>query len=237
MADQKVAIVTGAGKGIGRAIALRLAEAGYHIAVYSRTPTDLERLLGDLKDPRGEHLMQPGDVADQKAVDTFVATVHGRWGRIDLLVNNAGLATSAPVQELAVSDWDAMMAANVRGTFLFTRAVLPHMIARQDGIIINIASIAGKNGFAGGTGYAASKHAVMGFSDSLWREVRAHNIRVTAICPGSVDTHFFGPDVGSPGRAHMMHADDVAEAVLYVARQPERLFVKEIELRITHPRT
>jgi 3-oxoacyl-[acyl-carrier protein] reductase len=236
MPDFKVAIVTGAGKGIGRAIALRLAGAGYHVAAYSRTAADLEKLQQDLGGAPADHLVQTGDVAVQEAVEKFVATVHERWGRIDLLVNNAGFAVSAPVQELSVSDWDGMMAANVRGTFLFTRTVLPLMVARRDGVIVNIASIAGKDGFTGGTGYAASKHAVMGFADSLWREVRSHNIRVTSICPGSVDTHFFGPEVGSPGRAHMMHPDDVAEAVLYAARQPDRLFVKEIELRITHPR-
>lgn len=234
MHNDKVAVVTGAGKGIGRATSVKLAGAGYRIGAYSRSAKDLDRLSAELDSPE-DVLVQPGDVADQAGVDAFVAAVLARWGRIDLLVNNAGFGTMAPVHELPVSQWDGMMAANVRGTFLFTRAVVPHMIARKEGIIVNVASIAGKDGFVGGTGYAASKHAVMGFSDSLWREVRRHNIRVTTICPGSVDTHFFGPDVGDPGRAHMMQADDVAEAVLYVARQPDRLFVREIELRVTHP--
>jgi len=235
MTDSKVAIVTGAGKGIGRATALKLAKAGYRIAAFSRTGADLERLANDLGGADGQ-ITQAGDVGDHEAALEFVRTVEGRWGRIDLLVNNAGFGVTAPIQELKLSDWDGMMSANLRGTFLFSRAVLPGMIARQDGIIVNIASIAGKDGFAGGTGYAASKHAVMGFTDSLWREVREHNIRVCAICPGSVDTHFFGPDVGKSGREHMMRPEDVAEAVLYVARQPDRLFVKEVELRVTHPR-
>lgn len=237
MTDSKVAIVTGAGKGIGRATALGLAGAGYRIAAFSRTGVDLERLQQDLGDRTERHTTCRGDVGDAPAVEAFVRTVQDRWGRIDLLVNNAGFGVSAPIQELKLADWDGMMAANLRGTFLFSRAVLPGMIARRDGIIVNIASIAGKDGFAGGTGYAASKHAVMGFTDSLWREVREHNIRVCAICPGSVDTHFFGTDVGGSGREHMMRPEDVAEAVLYVARQPDRLFVKEVELRVTHPRT
>jgi 3-oxoacyl-[acyl-carrier protein] reductase len=169
-------------------------------------------------------------------VAEFVANVESEWKQIDLLVNNAGLGIMAPVHELEIRHWDRMMNANLRGTFLFTRAVVPGMIGRQEGTIINIASIAGKDGFVGGTGYAASKHAIMGFTDSLWREVREHNIQVCAICPGSVDTHFFGPDVGKTGREHMMRPDDVAEAVLYVARQPDRLFIKEIEMRVTHPR-
>jgi len=236
MSEKKTAIVTGAGKGIGRATALRLYEAGYRVAVISRTETDLDHLRDEISPAAGDMLFTPGDVSDSDTVADFVAHVESHWKRIDLLVNNAGLGVMAPVHELEIRHWDRMMNANLRGTFLFTRAVVPGMIGQQEGTIINIASIAGKDGFVGGTGYAASKHAIMGFTDSLWREVREHNIRVCAICPGSVDTHFFGSDIGGTGREHMMRPDDVAEAVLYVARQPDRLFIKEIELRVTHPR-
>jgi 3-oxoacyl-[acyl-carrier protein] reductase len=236
MSEKKTAIVTGAGKGIGRAIAARLYEVGYRVAAITRTESDLDQLREDLTPAAGEMLFVPGDVSDADTVAEFVSQVESEWKQVDLLVNNAGLGIMAPVHELEVRHWDRMMNANLRGTFLFTRAVVPGMIKRQEGTIINIASIAGKDGFAGGTGYAASKHAVMGFNDSLWREVREHNIRVCAICPGSVDTHFFGSGEGGAGREHMMRSDDVAEAVLYVARQPDRLFIKEIEMRVTHPR-
>jgi 3-oxoacyl-[acyl-carrier protein] reductase len=236
MSERKTAIVTGAGKGIGRATAVRLHEAGYRVAVMSRTPSDLEKLEEEVSPAAGDMLFAPGDVSDSDTVADFVSQVEADWKQIDLLVNNAGLGIMAPVHELEVRHWDRMMNVNLRGTFLFTRAVVPGMIRRQEGTIINVASIAGKDGFVGGTGYAASKHAIMGFNDSLWREVREHNIRVCAICPGSVDTHFFGSGVGGSGREHMMRPDDVAEAVLYVARQPDRLFIKEIEMRVTHPR-
>jgi len=229
------AIVTGAGKGIGRAVALALLEAGYRVALFTRTGSDLDAFAGSKAILADRILTGTGDVADEAAVGRFVGEVESRWNGIDLLVNNAGLGIMAPVHELKVEDWDRMMGANLRGTFLFTRAVVPAMIRQGGGIIINIASIAGKSGFVSGSGYAASKHAVMGFTDSLWRELRPHNIRVTAICPGSVDTHFLPAGPGAAGHEHMMLPEDVAEAVLYVARQPDRLFVKEIELRITHP--
>jgi 3-oxoacyl-[acyl-carrier protein] reductase len=230
------AVVTGAGKGIGRAIATSLLAAGHRVALFTRTEADLASFAAAVAVDRERLLLAAGDVADEDAVARFVARVESAWGGIDLLVNNAGLGIMAPVHELKIEHWDRMMSANLRGTFLFTRAVVPIMMRQHDGIIINIASIAGKAGFASGAGYAASKHAVMGFSDSLWRELRPHNIRVTAICPGSVDTHFFAAGPGAPGQESMMRPEDVAEAVLYVARQPERLFVKEIELRVTHPR-
>jgi len=235
MTEKKVAIVTGAGKGIGRATALKLGDAGYRITAVARTRADLESLQQELGGSEN-CLVCPGDVGEVDVAADCVAQTEAKWGKIDLLVNNAGYGVSAPAHEFRVRDWDGMMAANVRGTFLFTRAVLPGMMERNDGIVINIASIAGLDGFVGGTGYAASKHAVMGFTDSLWREVRDYNIRVCAICPGSVDTHFFSGEVGGAGREHMMRPEDVAEAVLYVARQPDRLFVKQIELRVTHPK-
>jgi len=236
MNSNPVALVTGAGKGIGRATALKLAEEGFRIAAFSRTEADLESLQSQVEGGDENCFIFTGDVGDEDAVNRCIEQVGSQWRRIDLLVNNAGFGISAPVHELRVEHWDSMMSANLRGTFLFTRAVVPGMIERQDGMIINVASIAGKQGFVGGAGYAASKHAVMGFTDSLWRELREHNIRVCAVCPGSVDTHFFGSDVGGEGREHMMRPDDVAEAIVYIARQPDRMFIKEIELRVTHPR-
>jgi 3-oxoacyl-[acyl-carrier protein] reductase len=162
--------------------------------------------------------------------------VTGTLGPIDTLINNAGIAILRPFDELTLEDWDATMATNLRSMFLVTREVLPGMRARKRGFIVNVASLAGKNPFAGGTAYVASKHAVLGFSKTLMLEVRKDGVRVLAICPGSVDTALMRNQSVLPTRTEtMLQSDDVAQAILDALRMPERALVSEIDIRPANP--
>jgi 3-oxoacyl-[acyl-carrier protein] reductase len=230
------ALVTGATEGIGRATAFALGKAGYRVGVCARTPSKLRPLLDELVQAGITAAGHPCDVSSAADVAAMTAAVTSRLGPVDVLVNNAGIALLKPFAELTLDDWDATMAVNLRGIYLCTRAVLPGMRERKRGAIVNIASLAGRNGFVGGTAYSASKHAVLGFSRSLLLEVRKEKIRVIAICPGSVDTPLIrNQDQLSPNLEKILQPEDVAQAVLDALRMPERALVSELDLRPTDP--
>ena len=166
----------------------------------------------------------------------MVEAVIRALGEIDVLVNNAGILIAKPFEELTLEDWDATMSTNVRSLYLMTRAVLPAMRRRKQGSIVNVASLAGRNGFVGGTAYTASKHAVLGFSRSLMLEVRKDNVRVIAICPGSVDTSMMRDQPmlkSEPSR--ILQPEDVAATILHALTLPERALVSELDIRPTNP--
>ncbi len=235
-ASQPVALVTGATEGIGRAIAWALGRAGYRIGACARTPSRLKDLQAELTAAGITAAVQPADVSEPADVEVMVAELERALGPVDVLVNNAGIAILKPFDELTLDDWDTTMATNVRSLYLVTRAVLPAMRRRRRGAIVNIASLAGKNGFAGGTAYSASKHAVMGFSRSLMLEVRKDDIRVITICPGSVDTPLLhGQSVLSPNFDRILRPEDVAATVLAALALPARATVSELEVRPTNP--
>lgn len=226
------AIVTGASRGIGRAISIALAEHGYRVAMVARSNDLLDQLHHQLAERGLATLPIVADITDDDAIEHIVqATL--RWsGSIAVLVNNAGIGIFKPAIELTAEEFDAMWRLNVRAPMVLTRAVLPQMIAAQHGAIVNIASLAGKNSFPGGTGYAATKWALRGWASSLMLEVRQHNIRVITICPGSVDTGF--SSINKRGD-HITQPEDVAAAVLFALSAPERTMVSEIDLRPTRP--
>lgn len=232
----ETAFVTGATVGIGRAIAFALGRAGYRVGVCARTEPRVLELLETLK---AEGISAAGascDVADEAAVRATVSEVTAALGPVDILVNNAGIAILKPFEELTTADWDATMATNLRSLFLVTREVLPAMRLRKAGTIVNIASLAGRNGFAGGTAYTASKHAVLGFSRSLMLETRKDNIRVVALCPGSVDTPLIrNQTMLRPDPDKILRPEDVAQTVLDVLRLPFRAMVSELDIRPTNP--
>jgi len=231
-----IALVTGATLGIGRATAFALGRAGYRVGVCARTAANVEALLRDLRAEGIEAAGAAADVADPAAVEALVAQVSRALGPVDTLINNAGIARLAPFAELSLDDWDATMATNLRSLYLVTRAVLPGMRARKHGFIVNVASLAGKNAFVGGTAYVASKHAVLGFSKTLMLEVRKDGVRVLAICPGSVDTPLMhGQAVLNPNTDAILKPDDVAQAILDALRMPSRALVSEIDLRPANP--
>jgi len=236
MPPTTTALVTGATEGIGRAIAFALGRAGFAVGVCARTANRVDGLVAEL---RAEGIAAAGaaaDVGQPEPVSRAVAHVAEELGEIGLLINNAGVLIARPFEELTLEDWDTTMATNLRSLYLVTRAVLPGMRRRREGTVVNVASLAGRNGFVGGTAYTASKHAVLGFARSLMLEVRKEGIRVITICPGSVDTDLLRhqPMLKSDPQ-RILQADDVAQAVVDAVRLPSRALVSEIDLRPTNP--
>lgn len=236
MSSPTTALVTGATHGIGRATAFALGRAGYRVGVCSRTPDKVGSLVQELRAAGIQAGGIAADVADETQAARIVQHVAAGLGEIGVLVNNAGVLIARPIEELTVEDWDVTMATNLRGLFLMTRAVLPPMRARQSGAIVNVASLAARNGFVGGSAYVASKHAVLGFGRALMLELRKEGIRVITICPGSVDTGMIRDQPmlqSNPER--ILKPDDVAETILHALQLPERALLSEIDLRPTNP--
>jgi 3-oxoacyl-[acyl-carrier protein] reductase len=236
MTPSTTALVTGATHGIGRATAFALGRAGYRVGVCARTAPKVAALVEELRAAGIEAVGRAGDVAEAGDAAAIVEQVAAALGEVGVLVNNAGLLIARPIAELTLEDWDATMATNLRSLFLMTRAVLPPMRAKGRGDIVNVASLSARNGFAGGTAYAASKHAVLGFGRSLMLELRKEGIRVITICPGSVDTGMLRDQPmlkADPDR--ILQPDDVAEAILHTLRLPDRALASEVDLRPTNP--
>jgi len=230
------ALVTGATHGIGRATALALGRAGYRVGVCARTAAKVESLVAELRADGIEAAGRAADVADPVQVTSAVDHVSRELGEIGVLVNNAGVLIARPIQELTLEDWDATMATNLRGLFLMTRAVLPPMRTRRHGAIVNVASLAARNGFAGGSAYVASKHGVLGFGRALMLELRKEGIRVITVCPGSVDTGMLRDQpMLKADPARILRPEDVAETILHALRLPERALVSEVDIRPSNP--
>jgi len=236
-----VAIVTGAGSGIGRAAALRLAAEGARVALVGRRRGPLEEAAAEIAQSGGEALVLPADVADPGAVERMVGEVLRRWGRIDLLVNNAGINRPKRWYSTTTNeDWQQVININLSGVFYCIRAVLPHMRQRGTGTLIHISSLAGKcPSLAAGVAYSAAKHGLAALSATVNQEVRGTLIRSCCISPGEVDTPNldFRPVVPPPEwRREMLQAEDIAEAILYVAAAPPRVCVEELVIRPTRQR-
>ena len=193
----RVAIVTGARVGIGKALAVGLAGEGSHVVINDiQDEEGAKEVITSIRNMGRKAMYMPGDVALEEDVNRVVSATLGTFGRIDIVINNAGLRTIAylgvenrPVADLAVKDWDRMIAVNLRGPFLMSKAVLPQMIRQKQGSIINISSGAGRQGVPGKSAYSASKHGLEGFTKALAGEVKDFNIRVNALAPGGrVDT-------------------------------------------------
>jgi 3-oxoacyl-[acyl-carrier protein] reductase len=227
----KVAFVTGANRGIGLAVAQRLAALGASLSLTARDGNRLETVAADLRRIGAKvtaiaaDLMRPADIA------ALVLKTEQALGPIEILVNNAGVGSFAPIQDATESDWDKMLDTNLKAVFLLTKAVAPGMIQRKSGHIVNIASLAGKNAFAGGAIYCASKWGLLGLTQCAAEDLRAHGIRVSAVCPGSVNTEF-SPH-GNKDVRKMLQPDDIAHAVAMIVTQAPQSFISEVLLRPT----
>lgn len=227
---EKVAIVTGASKGIGKAIAQTLAKEGVKVVLAARNSEYLSALQKEIEETRGNAISIPTDVTSEHSVKNLVIQTLKHFGKIDILINNAGVGVYSNVVDMKTEDYEAMMDINLKGVFLCSREVLPTMIKQKKGEIINIASLAGKNSFAGGSVYSATKWGLIGFGRSLMLEVRDHNVRVVTVCPGSVNTHFADRE---RNESEIIQPEDVAETVLFALTMPNRVNVSEIDIRPT----
>lgn len=231
-----LAVVTGATEGIGRAIAFALGEAGARVAICARTVRNVDATVAALRKSGIDAIGRPCDVAEPAAVRAFADFVGAERGDAAVLVNNAGIGRMAPLESLSLEDWDQTMAVNLRSLYLVTQAFLPGLLRIAASSVVNIASLAGRNGFEGGTAYCASKHAVLGFSKALMFEVRKRGVRVIAVCPGSVSTPFMDKqDRLHPRRDRVLRAEDVAQTVVATLTLPDRAMVSELDIRPTNP--
>jgi 3-oxoacyl-[acyl-carrier protein] reductase len=228
----KVALITGAGSGVGKAASLLLAREGVRVGLLGRRPEPLEAAAREIREHGGQALVLPADVSDEQAVDHAVRRIASAFGGLDYLVNSAAVGLYGPVETFSLEDWRQTMATNVTGVFLCCKAVLPLLRQRGGGRIITISSGAGKRGYANLAAYSTSKFAVMGFMESLAEEVGPLRIKCTTIVPGSILTGF-GPrsiEEKRAGDKKYLLPEDVAVAVLQILRQPEHVWTEEMNL-------
>jgi NAD(P)-dependent dehydrogenase (short-subunit alcohol dehydrogenase family) len=225
----KVALVTGGNRGIGKAIAARLAALGAAVAICGRDSQTLVTTARELQAVGAPIYSQRADVTKSSDVDALIEETENALGAIAILVNNAGMGLFGPVQEKTEQEWDTVLNSNLKSVFLVSRKVIPGMIQRKSGDIINISSLAGKSTFAGGGIYCASKWALQGLSGCMAEDLRNFGIRVSTVCPGSVATEFSGR--GPKDASKVLTAQDVAHAVAMIATQGPQSFLSEVQLR------
>ncbi|HEY2988211.1 MAG TPA: SDR family oxidoreductase [Candidatus Binatia bacterium] len=211
----KIAIVTGAGRGIGRAIALELSRAGARVALAARSEPELRAVAEEIRGGDGDALVLPADLTRDDDMERVVKQTQQEWGSIDILINNAGWGKTAPIVNSKIEDWDRTLQVNLRAPMILTRLVLPVLIEKKSGAIINIGSISAKAGQANTAAYSASKFGIAGFTQSLFEEAREYGIKVAAIHPGFVDTPLI-PLNKRVDRSRMIRPEDIAAAVMFI---------------------
>jgi NADP-dependent 3-hydroxy acid dehydrogenase YdfG len=242
--EDKVAIVTGASSGIGYSTSLALSKAGVRVAVGARRKDRLQELEKQIIkiNNKGEIFIQKLDVTSKSDCDSFAEAVVKKWGKIDILINNAGLMPLSYFENLKVEEWERMIDVNIKGVLYCTSAVIPYMLDGKSGHIVNISSVAGRIVFAGGSVYCATKHAITAFSEGLRKELSPkYNIRVTCIEPGAVSTELMDSitDESMKGfiqatkNMEILQSEDIANAVLYAIETPNHVNVNEILIRPT----
>ena len=226
----KVALVTGAGRGIGKAVARSLARAGCHVILSSRTIAQIEEVEREIRREGGSATVVGADLTDDDAIAYLVDESRRACGAVDILVNNAGWGKRATVVKARIEDWDQTFRLNLRAPMILAQRFLPAMIEKGEGAVINVGSVSGKSGEANGAAYSASKFGLIGFTQSLYEEVREHGIKAAVILPGFVDTPMI-PPVKNLDRSKMIQADDVAQSVLYILNSPPTACPVEITIR------
>ena len=228
--EGKVALITGAGRGIGRAIALTLAQSGCRVVLTSRTREQLDEVVKVIRAGGGDAISFPADLTRDDDIDALTQKTQEAWGNVEILINNAGWGRKSTIVRAKIQDWDQTFRVNLRAPMLLARLVLPAMMEKSEGAIINIGSVSGKSGDAGSSAYAASKFGLIGFTQSLYEETREYGIKVSVILPGFVDTPMI-PPVKHLDRSKMIRPQDVAQAVHFVLTSPATCCPVEITVR------
>ena len=226
----QVALVTGAGRGIGRAVAMAFAREGARVVLAARSGRELSALQREIEAAGGAALAVPTDVRQEPGVAALVSRALADSGRIDCLVTAAGLATFSPVADIKTEEWDQLMAVNLRGVFLACRAVLPSMMAQRRGTIINIGSVVTTRTLTGSGVYTATKYGILGLSRVLAEEMRPHGVRVGVLSAGATDTPLWDAMASPPDRSKMLRLEQIAEAALLMATVPAGATLEELTL-------
>jgi NAD(P)-dependent dehydrogenase (short-subunit alcohol dehydrogenase family) len=230
----KVGLVTGSTRGIGRAIADEMAKAGATVVVSGTREADVARVVEEMRAVGYNVFGSACDVRRFDEVEALMAFAAAEAGGLDILINNAGVGLFSPVSEMSPEDWDRVIDTNLTGVFYCSRAAIPHLLKRGGGAIVNISSLAGKNAFAGGAAYNASKFGLEGLSEAMMLDLRYQNIKVAYVMPGSVATEFSGRS-SAEGQDWRLTAGDVAEVVLDILAQDRRALASRVELRPFQP--
>jgi 3-oxoacyl-[acyl-carrier protein] reductase len=226
-----VTLITGAGRGIGRSIALTLAKQGAKIALSARSQQELQTVQAEITELGQEAIHEVVDVSLEADVKRLIEKTVQQFGRLDIVVNNAGLGIYGPLLETSVETWDKLMAVNARGPFLVCREAIPHLKKQQRSFIVNIASVLGVKGYENQVAYTASKHALIGLCKALAKEVQKDGIRVHALCPGGVDTQMVALARPDLDRSVLMQPEEIAEIVLFLVTRTGNAVIDEVVVR------
>ncbi len=229
--DGQIALVTGAGRGIGRSISLTLADAGAQVVVCARTVRQIEEVQHEIIGAGGKAVAIPADICDERDVNSLFRKIDKTFNQLDIVVNNAGNGVFNKLIDFSMDDFDQVMHVNLRGTFLCCQNAMRAMIPRKKGYIINITSVAGFRGYDRQSVYCASKHGVMGMTKALALEAQAHNIRVSAILPGSVDTELIQDARPDIDKEELIQLEDIADTVLFLLSLSDHAAIDQIYIR------
>jgi 3-oxoacyl-[acyl-carrier protein] reductase len=232
--ENKSVLVTGASSGLGWSTALAFARQGANLVVTARREERLQSLVAEIEALGRRAVYLAGDATEESTAASAIALAHKQFGSLDILIANAGAGNYKNLVDTSASEYDALMDANMKSTFLFTRHAAPLMIEQLSGVIVIVSSIAGLQGYAGEAVYSASKFAQVGFAQAVDAELRKHGIKVVAFCPGGIKTEFAlgkGRTEASIRDSHMMDADELAETIVFTCRQPANLRVSQMTVR------
>lgn len=229
--ENRVAIITGGGRGIGRSTALAFAREGADIVLAARTATEITAVAADIEALGRRALPIATDIQLKADVDAMAARTLDTFGKVDILVNNAGVAIHNPIPKIREADWDLTMAVNLKGVFLGTQAVFSHMCEQGYGHIVNVSSVSGKVGHVNGGAYCASKFAVVGFTETTNNEGRPFGVKASVVCPGPVDTKMRRDNHPDDVIEHLTLPEDVADLILFLVTQPRRAHTLETVIR------
>jgi NADP-dependent 3-hydroxy acid dehydrogenase YdfG len=230
--NSKTVIITGASKGIGKSISLLLAQQKMKLVLVARGEQELQVLEKEIRKSEGESISIVADIRKEEEIQQVIDQSLAAFGKIDVLINNAGVGYFKPVEQFSSQEWDYIMDINVKGTFLMTKAVVPHMKEQKSGQIIMIASDVARRTFENGSVYCASKYAQDAFTSALRKELRKFGVRVGMVMPGITATHFDGTPVEAEFKRDWLNSNEIAKAVQYMIDAPTNVMVDEI---MVHP--